>query len=129
MTKERRMRRRTVAVAISALTLTGALGAAGPAQASFPGTNGLIAYIDIGNNSQISVLDPAISPPVTQQITKAGQFASVNWDAAGTRLVAEANAVDLDGIVFLEPKAESTITPLPGGSPADGGPTFDPAGT
>lgn len=122
------MRRRAVAVAISALTLTGALAGAGTAQASFPGTNGVIAYIDFPS-TQIFLLDPSISPPVTQQITKAGQFFGVNFDATGRHLVAETNAPGLDGVVFLDPKSEATITPLAGGNPADGAPTFDPSGT
>ncbi len=100
------MRRRAVAVS-TALATVAALAGAGPAHASFPGANGPIAYV---NSGQIFLLDPTISPPVTQQITKAGSFQSVNFDATGRKLVADTNAAGLDGVVFLEPKPESTIT-------------------
>jgi len=120
------MRRTTVAVAAVALTSIGALAAAGAAQATFPGANGPIAYVASG---QVFLVDPTISPPVTQQITTAGAFQSVNFDATGTHLVAETNAAALDGIVFLDPKPGSTVTRLPGGDIADRSPSFDPTGT
>jgi dipeptidyl aminopeptidase/acylaminoacyl peptidase len=111
-----------------ASALAGALGLAGPAQASFPGTNGLVAYASFPSQ-QIFLLDPTLSPPVTQQITTAGSFFAVNFDATGRHLVAETNAAGIDGVVFLDPKSESPITPLPGGNPNDAAPTFDPTGT
>ncbi|MDX6582141.1 MAG: hypothetical protein QOI10_1325 [Solirubrobacterales bacterium] len=125
------MRRRTVATVTLALTLTGALAAAGPAQATFPGTNGIIAYIGTSPSasSEVFTLDPKLSPPVTQQITTQGSFVSVNFDSTGLRLVAETNAAGLDGIVFLDPKPGTAVTPLTGGDVDDRRPGFDPTGT
>jgi dipeptidyl aminopeptidase/acylaminoacyl peptidase len=120
------MTRRTVTVAISALTVTAALAAAGPAQASFPGTNGLIAYTSGGN---VFLVDPTLSPPVTQQITTIGGFTSVNWDATGKRLVADNTNPGIAGINFLEPRSETPVTPLPGTDTNDDTPAFDPTGT
>jgi hypothetical protein len=119
------MRRRTVAVVATALTL-GVLVGAGPAQASFPGTNGLIAYVAGGN---IFLVDPTLSPPVTQQITTIGGFNSVNFDATGKRLVADNSNAGIAGINFLEPRSETPITLLPGTDLNDDVPAFDPTGT
>jgi Tol biopolymer transport system component len=122
-----RMTRRAVVVGAVALTSIGALAGAGAAHATFPGTNGPIVYLASGG--QLFMVDPTISPPVTQQITTAGAFQSANFDATGTHLVAETNAAWLDGIVFLDPKPGSTVTPLAGGNTADRSPSFDPTGT
>src|SRR3954470_2771201 len=119
------MRRRAVAVAATALTF-GVLAGAGPAQAFFPGTNGLIAYTVGGN---IFLVDPTLSPPVTQQITTVGGFNSVNWDATGKRLVAHSSNAGNQGINFLEPRSETPITLLPGTDINDDTPAFDPTGT
>jgi hypothetical protein len=119
------MRRRKVAVVATALTF-GALAGAGPAQASFPGTNGLIAYTSGGN---IFLVDPTLSPPVTQQITTIGGFNSINWDATGKRLVADNDNPGMEGVNFLEPRPETPITLLPGTDINDDTPAFDPTGT
>jgi hypothetical protein len=122
------MRRGTVAVATVFLSTVGVFGAAGPAQAAFPGTNGPIAYVD--GTGRVGLVDPTISPPVTQQITTTiSGFNSVNFDATGTRLVGDTDFAAVDGIVFLEPRAETPVTPLAGGDPADASPAFDPTGT
>ncbi len=124
------MRRRAVAAATVATALTGALVAAGPAHATFPGTDGLIAYQGFaGPTSQVFTVDPANSPPVTQQITTTGGFQAVNYDASGKVLVADAAPPGPNGIVFLSPQPGTTITPLPGGNPTDEFPAFDPTGT
>jgi Ca2+-binding RTX toxin-like protein len=91
-----------------------------PASATFPGSNGLIAYISQGN---IFLIDPA--NPVPQQITTGGGYSGVNFNASATRLVAS-NAA---GVVFLDPTPGATVTQLPGGNANDRFPSFSPDGT
>jgi PKD repeat protein len=123
--RERTPRRRggfRLGAAMLGIALAVALAQIGPpASATFPGTNGLIAYID--SNENIVLIDPA--NPVPQQITTGGGFSSVNFNASATRLVA-ANA---SGVVFLDPTPGATVTQLPGGNPNDRNPSFSPDGT
>jgi PKD repeat protein len=123
--RERTPRRRggfRLGAAMLGIALAVALAQIGPpASATFPGSNGLIAYIGTGNN--IFLIDPA--NPVPQQITTGGGFFSVNFNASATRLVA-ANA---SGIVFLDPTPGATVTQLPGGASGDHDPSFSPDGT
>src|SRR5215213_9313271 len=116
------MRRSKVVAATVSLMSVAALAGAGAAHAAFPGTNGLIAYPSGG---ALFTVDPAIFPPVTQRLTKAGVFNAVNFSADGKMLAASETA----GIVFLEPKPGATIVPLPGGDASDRNPSFDPTGT
>jgi hypothetical protein len=103
-----------------ALLLTLTLGAS-RAAATFPGTDGLIAYISAGN---IFLVDPANPSP--QQVTTGGGISSVNFNSTGTRLVADKSGV---GIVFLDPVPGAAVTLLTGGSTTDRNPSFDPTGT
>jgi Tol biopolymer transport system component len=103
-----------------ALLLTLTLGAS-RAAATFPGTDGLIAYISAGD---IFLVDPASPSP--QQITTGGGISSVNFNSTGTRLVADKSGI---GVVFLDPVPGTAVTLLAGGSTADRNPSFDPTGT
>jgi PKD domain/RTX calcium-binding nonapeptide repeat (4 copies)/WD40-like Beta Propeller Repeat len=122
--RERTSRRRgglRLGAAMLGIALAVALAQIGPpASATFPGTNGLIAYISGGN---IFLIDPA--SPVPQQITTGGGYLSVNFNASATRLVAANNA----GVVFLDPTPGATVTQLTGGNANDRNPSFSPDGT
>src|SRR5690349_2703167 len=115
MAEQRSTRRGRIAAAVVGLGILAALLQVGsPAQASFPGTDGNIAYINAGN---IFLINPDAAP-IPQQITTGGGFTRVNYNATANRLVAK----NASGIVFLDPTPGSTITQLTGGNAADNNP-------
>lgn len=98
----------------------GAVGLSAPSRASFPGTNGLIAYVSGGN---VFVVNP--SNPVPVQVTNTGTYGKVAYNAAGNKLAAS----NPGGIVLLDPVAGSPATLVPNSLPGDTNPAFNPDGT
>jgi WD40 repeat protein len=121
MSKRVHIGRGKVVAAILGLGIVAtALSLGSPATASFPGANGLIAYVTGGN---IFVVNPA--NPVPTQVTNTGNFVRSKFNATGTKLVAAASS----GLVTLDPVAGSAITPIPNTTGNDIRPAFDPTGT
>jgi WD40 repeat protein len=106
-----------LAVALTVLTV------GSNANASFPGTNGNIAYIGPALPGNIFIVNPAGGVP--QQITNAGAFLTLNFNATGSQLVGSTGG----SLVTLAPTAGAAQTVVPNSSGADTEPSFNPAGT
>lgn len=107
--------------AILGLALAAVLSTAGSsAQATFPGTNGLIAFVNLDGN--VFVVDQ--DDPLPVQVTTTGNFRQVAYDATGNKLVASNG----EGLVLLDPVAGSAVTPIPNTTGNDSNPSFNPAG-
>ena len=112
---------KALAKALLALAIVvGVLQVGSSAHASFPGTNGLIAYVSGGN---VFVVNPA--NPVPTQVTNTGNFTRVRYNAAGNKLVSDQVA----GLVLLEPVAGSAVTLVPNTVGGDTRPAFNPDGS
>jgi dipeptidyl aminopeptidase/acylaminoacyl peptidase len=113
--------RNAIAKAVLALAIVvGVMQVGTAAQASFPGTNGLIAYVSGGN---VFVVNPA--NPVPTQVTNTGNFTRVRYNAAGNKLVSDQVA----GLVLLDPVAGSAVTLVPNTVGGDTRPAFSPDGS
>jgi hypothetical protein len=113
-------RGRFFAGAVTLCLTVGALALSAPTHASFPGTNGLIAYVSGGN---VFVVNPSNAVPV--QITNTGNFSKVGYNATGSKLAASNPA----GLVLLDPIAGSPVTLIPNSLPGDTNPAFSPDGS
>jgi Tol biopolymer transport system component len=116
------MGRKNVARAVLAVAVAaaGLVQVTSPAKATFPGTNGLIAYVSGGN---VFVVNPA--NPVPTQVTNTGNYTRARFNAAGSKLVSD----QVGGLVLLDPVAGSTVTPVPNTVGGDNRPAFNPDGT
>ncbi len=115
------MRKKLMARALVTLAVVfGLLQVGAAAQASFPGTSGLIAYVSAGN---VFVVNPANALPM--QITNTGNYTRVRFNAAGNKLVSD----QVGGLVLLDPTPGSAATPVPNTVGGDTRPAFDPTGT
>jgi WD40 repeat protein len=112
--------RRGASVVVLGLSVVASVLTVGTARASFPGTNGNIAYV---GNGDVFVVDP--SNPVPTQVTNTGGFGSVAFNAGATKLAAHNGA----GLVLLDPVAGSAVTVIPNTTGGDGLPSFNPDGT
>jgi hypothetical protein len=113
--------RSKVAAAILGLALAATIFTVGsPAGATFPGTNGKIAYVQNGDVYVVNTVNP-----VPTQVTNTGIYDGVGYDATGNKLAASTNA----GLVLLSPVAGSAVTPVPNTIGDDSDPNFNPTGT
>ena len=120
MQAERKRARRFLKSMLVAAVVAATLQIGGVAEASFPGTNGLIAYLS-GDN--VFVVNP--TNPVPMQVTNTGGYTSLGYNAAGNKLV----AAGAGGLVLLEPVSGSGVTVVPNTSADDVSPVFSPDGS
>ncbi len=121
MADHRRRARGKVAGVLSATVVAAMVVVPAPSRAGFPGVSGLIAYVNAAGD--VFVVNP--SNPVPVQITNAGGFATVAYNAAGNKLAAAGAA----GLVLLDPVPGSTLTVVPNTTGGDAAPAFSPDGT
>jgi hypothetical protein len=120
MTEVRSRRHRWVSVLAGVALVAGIVQLTSTARATFPGANGLIAYVSSGN---VFVIDPTTLVPT--QVTNTGNFTAVGYNASGTKLAGSTTA----GLVTLDPVAGSAVAPIPNTTGGDSQPSFNPAGT
>ncbi len=112
-------RRRLIVAAIIIAVLTSVLSLGSPAEATFRGNNGFIAFTNGGDVWLVSLADPS---PV--QITFGQTITDVDFRADGRKLVVENST----GLALISPKAGTAVTPIPGTTAADNHPSFDRTG-
>lgn len=119
---ERKASTRIATVLIGLAVAVGGLAIGRSADATFPGTNGNIAFIDTGFN--ISLVAAAGGAPT--KITT-GFFVSVDYNAASSQLVATQFAAG--PLVTLSPTPGSAVTTIPGSVAGDTNAEWYPDGT
>jgi Tol biopolymer transport system component len=125
--------RRLIAFATGGALLVGGLMSASPAQASYPGPNGLISLRgNVGDHSQLFTIDPASLNLVQLTHLTDGDVASAaHWSPDMSMLTFEVDPADGCAQVATLPRTggDPALLPLANGDICEGTPTFSAGGT